>query len=176
MGRVRPYRKPDEQFYTLFRDVGDYTTDTRVRGGLVSFGILGALIDFSTASGDPEERRFEEVKAAYAKLREIVNTSDQDPTVVLSQLTAGVEQAFDLYVGANPGEEDELEVVKSALLLGTFSRLKHRRSSARDRLLRDGSTLYDLVMNRGAFRGKKNFLNINYAQAKSVLVDGRNRW
>jgi len=163
--------KTGKQLYTLLKKLGTYAQNKDESGTLVGYIIIGSFINFKTRSGSEEEKRFEEIKAVYSYLEDVIEyCKSKDCYSTLCDVTVKVNASRKSIILNKQYEETDSnllnEVIESSILA---------RSDYTDVLRRRGLRLLDEVSSRGELFGNKNILKKDYEIIRDYFIENKRR-
>ncbi|MFC1741015.1 hypothetical protein ACFL3V_00575 [Nanoarchaeota archaeon] len=157
--------KIERQLYTLLNRLQAYVPNADELGALVGYCIIESLHDFDTNTGSTEQVEFEEIKAVYNGLEQVIESSKEND---------GYTTLCELKMTADPWIIESLEPEagyqrKSTLVQIAMNYLQSSGRDFQDKLRRKGKQIVSDVTSRGPVTGAKNSLSRDYNLVNMIL-------
>ncbi|MEK6964395.1 MAG: hypothetical protein AABX70_08305 [Nanoarchaeota archaeon] len=176
-------RKEQEGLYELVTTLSKAIPNESEASIVIGLGVLSGLIDFSSTSKSTETLAFEQVKAVYRKLGEVIKlvseTEEGKFNIAYSTLNGVVETSLgpssEKRARETSLEGQKIKCLRESVLLYpkiSWTIEDHRRSYL-DLLKRRGGALMRDVSERGSPHQKRSMLFADYRSIENNFVNGR---
>jgi hypothetical protein len=158
-------REEEPQLYTFVRNLGFHVPNADELGRLVGYSTINSLINFSTNSGSPQEREFQQVKAVHAGLERLLKeAANKESFIVLCELELITDPTLVEYLN-NPNSYTG----NSDILTTILKRFTINRRNYKDKIRRHGSAVCEETRQRGIIYGTKNILVTDYRTIQNAF-------